>query len=216
MNLHQNIDVNIPSRLRDKITISSHVWGDFFTSTHSLSSPYQATALSADHPHRYTRIIAADTYWIASQHVHLARSMLHFLSHDEKARVLTIAGFHTGRKIVERWFRTAEEEGLEVEEAWEEDGGGLIRGWMVGRKEGYEESKKWLVLAVLKRRVEGVRLGSTGRENEEAGIDDWGSPNLIPLHKFSVQVDDLTGFRVGAEEAWPVAQKYEDYKDMGW
>ena len=61
------------------------------------------------------------------------------------------AGFHTGRKIVARWFETARMEGLEVDEAWEENGDGLVRDWAATREESFEEGKKWLVISVLKR-----------------------------------------------------------------
>ena len=80
--------------------------------------------------------------------------MLHFLM-DPGGRVLAIAGFHTGRTKLASFFQIAEEEGLEVEEIYEEDAEGVRREWAKERDGGREnvtERKRWLVIAVLKRR----------------------------------------------------------------
>ncbi|KAF2231336.1 hypothetical protein EV356DRAFT_525983 [Viridothelium virens] len=150
--LHHNIATNVPVSLQSGISAAPHVWGDFFTSSRSRFPLSSSCTLSASQPRHYTRVLAADTYWLQSQHANLARSMLHFLAMEERARVLMIAGFHTGRKVLGRWFETAKKEGLDVEVAWEESGDGAVREWMVGRQEGFEEEKKWMVLAVLKRK----------------------------------------------------------------
>ncbi|KAL9084429.1 MAG: hypothetical protein Q9165_008067 [Trypethelium subeluteriae] len=149
--LQHNITTNVPVSLQPRISTAPHVWGDFFTSPRSPIPISSNCALSASRPRYYTRILAADTYWLPSQHTNLARSMLHFLAAEEGARVLMIAGFHTGRKIVGKWFKTAEKEGLDVEAAWEENGNGAVREWIAERQEGFEE-KQWMVLGVLKRK----------------------------------------------------------------
>ncbi|KAI9702214.1 MAG: hypothetical protein M1820_006296 [Bogoriella megaspora] len=150
-NLTSNVRENVPMDHANRVAVAGHVWGDFFTSPYSQLRLADASRLSMNNAHRYSRIIAADCYWIPSQHANLARSMMHFLTFDANARVLVIAGFHTGRQIVANWFETARKEGLEIEEAWEEDACEKMRGWDPSREEGVAEAKKWLVCAVLKR-----------------------------------------------------------------
>jgi len=87
-------------------------------------------------------------------HQELAQSMLNFLSDDASARVYAIGGFHTGRAKLAAFFDIAVEEGLEVEEIFEEDAVGTRRPWAKVRDGGREhttERKKWLVIAILKR-----------------------------------------------------------------
>jgi hypothetical protein len=90
------------------------------------------------------------------EHENLARSMLHFLSKDADAHVYVIAGFHTGRVVVAKFFEeTVPEVGLEVEEIFEMDAEGRRRMWEKERDGGREdigERKKWLVIARLQRR----------------------------------------------------------------
>lgn len=89
------------------------------------------------------------------EHENLARSMLHFLSDSDQARVLCIAGFHTGRAKVAPFFEeTVPEVGLEVEEIFEMNADGKRREWKTERDGGREdigERKKWLVIARLRR-----------------------------------------------------------------
>lgn len=81
--------------------------------------------------------------------------MLHFLTLDAAGRVFAIAGFHTGRAKLAAFFDVAEEEGLAMEEIYEEDAEGTRREWVKerdGGREDHTERKKWLVIARLKRR----------------------------------------------------------------
>ena len=81
--------------------------------------------------------------------------MLHFLTLDPGGRIYAIAGFHTGRRKLAPFFTVAVEEGLELEDIFEEDGEGNRREWQTERDGGREdptERKKWLVIATLKRR----------------------------------------------------------------
>jgi nicotinamide N-methyltransferase len=106
----------------------------------------------------YMRILAADTLWLPHQHLNLARSMLHFLSRDPKARVFVISGFHTGRAKMACFFEeTVPQARLETEEIWEMDANGSRRPWEpYASEELIGERKKWLVVARLKRRVDDV------------------------------------------------------------
>ena len=126
------------------MTVEGHQWG-------SSSTPFEAA-----HAHGFTRILAADCLWMPWEHENLASSMLHFLSDSPDARVLCIAGFHTGRAKVAPFFEeTVPQMGLVVEELYEMNADGLRRPWAKERDGGREdigERKKWLVVARLKRR----------------------------------------------------------------
>lgn len=89
-----------------------------------------------------------------SQHRNLMRSMTHFLTLDPGGRIFVIAGFHTGRAKLAAFFDLAVEQGLKIEEIYEEDVGGVTREWLNERDGGKEDvtsRKKWLVVARLKR-----------------------------------------------------------------
>lgn len=110
-----------------------------------------------ENAHRFTRIVAADCYWMTGQHLNLVQSMLHFLTLEREGRVFLVAGFHTGRAKLASFFDVAIEEGLEVEQIYEEDVEGERRKWKNERDGGAEnhtERKRWLVIAQLKRRRE--------------------------------------------------------------
>jgi len=103
----------------------------------------------------FTRILAADCFWMPGVHQELAQSMLHFLSKDPTSKVFAIGGFHTGRAKLAAFFDIAVEEGLEVEDIFEEDADGVRRPWEKVRDGGREnptERKRWLVVAVLRRK----------------------------------------------------------------
>ncbi len=79
--------------------------------------------------------------------------MCHFLKVGEGTRIYVVAGFHTGREKVAAFFDVVGEEGLEVERVGERDADGVEREWRKEREgEGVMERKKWLVVAVLRRR----------------------------------------------------------------
>jgi hypothetical protein len=114
------------------------------------------TPLESSRAHSYTRILAADCLWMPWEHESLAKSMLHFLAETPEARILCIAGFHTGRAKVAPFFEeVVPQQGLEVEEIYEMDADGKRRPWAKERDGGTEnigERKKWLVLARIRRR----------------------------------------------------------------
>ncbi|KAH7136079.1 hypothetical protein B0J11DRAFT_480318 [Dendryphion nanum] len=141
LNLSANIPPSHPSA--PTTTITPHKWGH-------LTTPF---ALS--HAHTYTRILAADCFWLAHEHTNLAASMAHFLSRDDAdARVLCVAGFHTGRKGLVSFFGdVVKNAGLEVEAIWEMDAGGLRREWRTrgwGKGDEVGERGRWVVVGVLR------------------------------------------------------------------
>ncbi|RMX81989.1 hypothetical protein D0869_06394 [Hortaea werneckii] len=142
-NIRENARKNIPKHLSSNYTVDPHEWGDCDSS------------FATKHAHFFTRILAADCYWMPGQHLNLVRSMLHFLTLDPGGRIYAIAGFHTGRRKLAPFFTVAVEQGLELEDIFEEDGEGNRREWQTERDGGREdptERKKWLVIATLKRR----------------------------------------------------------------
>jgi hypothetical protein len=105
----------------------------------------------------FSRIIAADCFWMPEQHENLTRTIQWFLSPGGK--VWVVAGFHTGRPIVAQFFETVIRGGFVIERIFErdtverlEDGGEIRREWMPVRKdEGPDNQKRWCVVAVLRR-----------------------------------------------------------------
>lgn len=144
-NIRENAKRAIPPTMAKPYRIEGYAWGD-------VNSEF-----AKHNAHSFDRIIAADCYWMPYQHENLAKSMLHMLSPSREARILAIAGFHTGRAKLAGFFDEAVSQGLVVEEIYEEDVQGVTREWMPERDGGREDvtgRKRWLVIAVLKRRQE--------------------------------------------------------------
>jgi len=142
-NIRVNVEKNIPRSTQRKVSVKGHEWG-------VLTDDFATTYANG-----FTRVIAADTLWMPNEHRSLVKSMLHFLSRDDDARVWVIAGFHTGRAKLAPFFEVAVEEGLEVESIWERDVDGFERGWKRERDGGREDitgRKRWLVVAILRRK----------------------------------------------------------------
>ncbi|EGP87915.1 uncharacterized protein MYCGRDRAFT_39862 [Zymoseptoria tritici IPO323] len=142
-NIERNTKKAIPPEFSSKYSVQGYEWGDC------------ASSFATSNRHSFSRIVAADCYWMPNEHKNLVTSMLHLLDDSFEARVLAIAGFHTGRANLAGFFDEAEEQGLEVEEIVEEDVAGVRRDWARERDGGIEnqvERKRWLVIAVLKRR----------------------------------------------------------------
>jgi nicotinamide N-methyltransferase len=95
--------------------------------------------------------LAADTLWLEGQHVNLLKSMDHFLADNADARVLIIAGFHTGRPKVLAFFEIVPTIGFMVESIVEINALGGRRAWDPHREEDKTQVKRWVVAAVLKR-----------------------------------------------------------------
>lgn len=143
--LKANVAKNIPATLQSRVTVQGHEWGS------------TSTAFESSQAHTYTRILAADCFWMPGEHENLAKSMIHFLTDTPDARVYCIAGFHTGRAKVAPFFEeVVPEQGLEIEEIYEMDADGQRRPWEKERDGGLEnmgERKKWLIVARLRRPV---------------------------------------------------------------
>ncbi|KAI9736772.1 MAG: hypothetical protein M1834_000976 [Cirrosporium novae-zelandiae] len=142
-NIRKNISKNIPTTLQAHVSVPGHEWGVF------------SDDFSKAHKHHYTRVLAADCLWMPWQHRNLTLSILHFLSLDPCARVIVIAGFHSGRAKMAPFFDIIVEEGLEIESIYERNANGERRPWAKvrdGGREDHAERKKWLTIAILRRR----------------------------------------------------------------
>ncbi|KAK4508260.1 hypothetical protein PRZ48_001998 [Zasmidium cellare] len=143
-NIRRNVKKAIPDNLKSRYHIKGYEWGD-------VTSPF-----ALESAHSFTRILAADCYWMPHEHENLVKSMLHLLSREPGARIFSIAGFHTGRAKLALFYQEAVAQGLEIESIYEEDSDGNRREWMEERDGGTEnvtERKRWLVIAILKRRL---------------------------------------------------------------
>lgn len=124
--------------------IEGYEWGD-------VDSQF-----AAENAHKFTRILAADCYWMPYEHENLVKSMLHFLDMSLDARIFTVSGFHTGRAKLADFYSVAVSQDLEIEVRYEEDVDGVRREWAEERDDGAEnviERKRWLAIAVLRRRA---------------------------------------------------------------
>ncbi|QIW95584.1 hypothetical protein AMS68_001102 [Peltaster fructicola] len=149
-NIRRNTTRNIPASFNQRYQVEGHEWGvldDRFALSHQGS---------------FSRILAADCFWMPSQHENLVHSMLHFLSaSDDSARIFAIAGFHTGRARLAAFFTEAQSQGLEIDEIYEEDAEGRRRTWQEerdGGREDHTERKKWLVISRLRPQQEDMSL----------------------------------------------------------
>jgi EEF1A N-terminal glycine/lysine methyltransferase len=103
----------------------------------------------------FSRIITADCFWKSDAHCALVMSLDLLLQISPSARILVIAGLHTGRTVVCQFLKLAKTQGLVPDEngiteydllkggtrPWEEDRGA----------EDTTEKKRWLIVTQLKR-----------------------------------------------------------------
>lgn len=147
-NIKRNVERNVTTEnsLQSIVTVEGHEWG-------ILNDDGFATRNRAG----FSRVIAADCFWMPWQHLNLARSMLFFLADTPGSSVLAIGGFHTGRAKLAAFFDVAEGEGLCVVEIYEEDADGVRREWVKekdGGREDVTERKRWLTIARMMRKEE--------------------------------------------------------------
>ncbi|KAL4881142.1 hypothetical protein BJY04DRAFT_218659 [Aspergillus karnatakaensis] len=147
--IHQNTTYNLAlhsplPRTQCEISVRPHEWG-------TLSSD---DSWAVSNKGSYTRIIAADCYWMRGRHANLVSTMKWFLAPGGK--IWTVAGFHSGRGVVVEFFKAAKAGGLVVERAWERDlnsdigEGEIRREWVEEREgEGVENRRRWCIVAVL-------------------------------------------------------------------
>jgi EEF1A N-terminal glycine/lysine methyltransferase len=152
-NLERNVTENIPAKLKDKVKVEGHIWGQ---DDSAITQYVLFSCLSLTHRHRksFSRIIAADCYWMSDQHDALVWSLTHFLEKSSTARIFVVAGLHTGRSVISNFFRVAGSRGLLPDDSGIEEHNvfnGITRGWKEGRgMEDLVERKQWLIVTRLK------------------------------------------------------------------
>ncbi|RPA89103.1 hypothetical protein L873DRAFT_1823465 [Choiromyces venosus 120613-1] len=136
-NIQTNLEINLSRSQLTRASVIGHEWGQ----TNDTLCTARAGA--------FDRIIAADCFWMDSQHDNLARSLKTLLARD--GEILAIAGFHTGREKVAGFFDAAERAGLESVRIIEKDVEGVDREWARDRgQEDPTERKRWLAIAIFK------------------------------------------------------------------
>ncbi|KAB5550931.1 nicotinamide N-methyltransferase [Coniochaeta sp. 2T2.1] len=133
---------NSPLGTVSPVSVEGHEWGDF------------STPFAAKNKGNFDRLLVCDCLWMPWQHEKLRRSVGWFMEDGPEARAWVVAGFHTGREKMRRFFEreSLREEGLEVEMMWEMDCDGVEREWEWDRgREDENLRKRWLVVAILKR-----------------------------------------------------------------
>jgi EEF1A N-terminal glycine/lysine methyltransferase len=124
------------------VEVAGLAWGDV------------TSAPAAENRGHFDRVLVADCLWMPWQHEDLRRSVAWFLSDDAGARAWVVAGIHTGRAKMCRFFdeQGLKSVGLEIEKIWERDCDGAKREWLWDRgTEDVSERKRWLAVAVLRR-----------------------------------------------------------------
>jgi len=105
----------------------------------------------------FDMVVAADVLWVSSQHENLLHSICALLARTPTARLLLVAGFHTGRPATARFFAAAKEAGL-VPDPHTRHGGMYERSIFGDEKAWYptesdmgdiSERSRWVVVACL-------------------------------------------------------------------
>jgi len=136
-NIQTNLEINCSKSQIAKSEVIGHEWGQ------------TDDELCTKYPGAFDRIIAADCFWMDSQHENLAKSVKTLLARD--GELLAIAGFHTGRAKVVGFFDAAERAGLVSVKIEEIDVEGVKREWVRDRgQEDPVERKRWLAIGVFK------------------------------------------------------------------
>ncbi|GAO13226.1 hypothetical protein UVI_02025740 [Ustilaginoidea virens] len=127
------------------VVVQGHAWGE-------LTGPRESICQSGRHA--FDRVVAADCLWMPWQHQNLQRSISHFLKKTPDARCWVVAGFHTGRDKMKGFFDpdALGSHDLAVDTIWERDCNGQDREWLWDREEDVTVRKRWLAVALLKRR----------------------------------------------------------------
>lgn len=143
-NIRANVKRNIEEReggIEGLVRVEGHEWGVL------------VDTFSVENEGAFGRLLVADCLWMPWQHGNLLKSIRWFLKEDGRAWV--VAGFHTGREKMRGFYEEAAlvEAGLEIEKIWEKNADGTEREWVTDRGiEDVTERKRWLVVAILKRR----------------------------------------------------------------
>jgi hypothetical protein len=141
-NIKSNVTTTLSSRspeALERTKVHEHAWGDFDTDFCHFSQ------------HHYGIVLASDCLWISDQHDRLISSIKWFLKENGSSKLFLTAGFHTGRDVVKSFFDKCAHQHLKWERIWEQDTIGNKRIWNADREETMRQSKRWTVMAELRR-----------------------------------------------------------------
>lgn len=99
-NLRNNIKLNmVDSNNNNIVKCQSHTWGKDMDDLQFYNQGYEV-------------ILAADVIWDSFSHVMLIESLIQLLAKKSTSRVILVAGYHTGRHVVQAFLRRARAKGL--------------------------------------------------------------------------------------------------------
>lgn len=78
--LTQNTEKAIPAELKARYQVAGYEWGD-------VASPLARAKAGT-----FTRILAADCYWMPHEHQNLVKSMMHMLDDSRDSRIFVVSG----------------------------------------------------------------------------------------------------------------------------
>ncbi|ETS62972.1 hypothetical protein PaG_02742 [Moesziomyces aphidis] len=113
----------------------------------------------------YDVVLAADVLWVSSAHPLLIHSIRALLKRDRNARCVLIAGFHTGRPAVRRFF-------VQLAQADTTGDGTLADGRTAGIVPDWEEAS---YAGIWERNIDGATRAYSDTEDDMGDISDRGS-----------------------------------------
>lgn len=161
-NIGDNVARNVQGKVREgralRASVVGHEWGvvgdDAGAAVDGDGVGEAAVADLVQQRGAFDRVLVADCLWMPWAHRALMRSICWFMS-EQGGRAWVVAGFHSGRAKMATFFDATvlAEEGLEIEMIWERDAEEKERSWSADRGvEDVTARKRWLVIAVLKRK----------------------------------------------------------------
>lgn len=104
---------------RERVQVLGMGWGNENEELHVLHASSSASSLSL--AQGYDLILAADVLWVSSSHPLLIHSIRRLLKRDRDARCVLVAGFHTGRPAVRRFFVQLAQAANETDKSLDEE-----------------------------------------------------------------------------------------------
>ena len=184
---------------RQKVQVSGLGWGNADEEARVLAAS-SSTSSNESVTSGYDLVLAADVLWVSSAHPLLIHSIRKLLKRSRNARCVLIAGFHTGRPAVRRFFVQLAQS-ADTHDATLDQGrtAGIVPDWEEERFGGIWErsidgSQRAWSGAPVPRKADNsagstpVALVDTEQEEEEMGdISDRGSWVVVA----SLRWDDL-------------------------
>lgn len=153
--LRENVEMNFTeadSASKDILTVAPFDWLD-------------ASPTSFDIGDGFDLIIGTDVLWNSELHAPMLESITRCLKKDESAKILLVAGLHTGRYTIQRFLENVSgSEELALDTVMEKEAtGAAVREWDAQREDGEseEERRRWVVEIRLRVRQRTTQVTST-------------------------------------------------------